>query len=100
MMTVKKITIGLDDKVLKNIDELSNKAHRSRSNFIEYALLEYLKFEKKEQIFQQKITELEKQLLIQSMEQNNSQVNITPHPVEQAENKSEKVVVPLKFPLI
>ena len=63
-MAIKKITIAIDDNLVKTIDDKAKEARRSRSNYLECALEDFLKFEQKEKQLQDRISELEKELVI------------------------------------
>ena len=63
--------IGLDEDLLKHIDQKAKAEHRSRSNYIEFSLMEIDKLKEKESILNNKIAELEK--LIKTIPQQSTQ---------------------------
>lgn len=67
-MAIKKVTIGIDEEVLKIIDQKAKETTRSRSNYITSALKDYVEYENKKENteleLRNRITELEKQLVI------------------------------------
>lgn len=70
-MAIKKVMIGLDEDVLKDIDQKAKIEHRSRSNYIEYTLMESNKFKIKEKELINRISELEE--LIKTIPQQSTQ---------------------------
>lgn len=66
-MAIKKVTIGIDEDVLKIIDQRAKETTRSRSNYITSAIKDFVEYEtkkeKSEQELKNRIVELEKQLV-------------------------------------
>jgi predicted transcriptional regulator len=92
-MAVKKITIGIDINSLEIIDKKAKETSRSRSNFITYALMDYIQLEKnkeeKDDLFKKRIAELEKEkeLLMKSIGQTK------PQPLSPKEQQPQSPVI-------
>lgn len=63
-MAIKKITIAIEESIVNEIDKRAKDAKRSRSNYLECAIEEHLSFERREKQFQDKIAELETEIII------------------------------------
>lgn len=73
-LAVKKVMIGLDEDVLKEIDQKAKAEHRSRSNYIEFTLIETNKLKEREKELINRISELEE--LIKTIPQQSIQQSI------------------------
>lgn len=71
-MAVKKVMIGLDEDVLKEIDQKAKAEHRSRSNYIEFTLIETNRLKEREKELINRISELEE--LIKTIPRQTQQV--------------------------
>lgn len=58
-LAIKKVMIGLNEDVLKEIDKKAKSEHRSRSNYIEFTLMEINKLKEREEDLINRISELE-----------------------------------------
>ena len=88
-MSTKKIILTIDEDIVKDLDEKAKEASRSRNNYINRIIVEHLQFEEIEKKLQDRISELEKQLIIQSIPQ---QV-VTP--LETVKQPIEETIKPL-----
>ena len=70
-MAIKKVMIGINEDLLKDIDQKAKTEHRSRSNYIEYTLMESSKLKFREKELSNRILELEE--LIKTIPQQSAQ---------------------------
>jgi metal-responsive CopG/Arc/MetJ family transcriptional regulator len=98
-MAIKKITIAIDENIVNTIDERAKQAKRSRSNYLECAIEEYLNSENNEKQLQEKIAELETEIkILKAVPPANVIVQPAPTELHIETKKVEKAVVPTKLP--
>lgn len=92
-MGIKKIMLTIDEEVVKVIDKMAKDDGRSRNNYITRIITDHLQSENKEKQLQDRMIELEKELLILK-----TVPNQTMQPTKKEIIEDDDLLEPIQYP--